>query len=372
MTRQSHSAGVAALAAAAVIWGTSFVLAKVALVELEVEHLLFYRFLFATLPFLPVLVLSRIRPRRRDLWLFAVTGFLMVPVTFLLQVRGLALTSATSAALLIGSGAPLLALAAVLFEGERLGRRGWTAVAVSCLGVALLVGLPGADDDWRGNLMILLSMVIATVWVITTKRLVGRYPVLHATGWILLFGTAQLAICLAWVGAPPVELSAPVWASVVALGPGCTTLAYVLWNWGVARVGAGPAGVYLNLEPIAGALLGIAVMGDAIGSGTVGGGLLILAAAGMISGRGTPEPGRQRLLARLAGWWRRGRPSIMAEIALREYGLSAGAEDARIARVSRRCSVKPAESSRMPDACRSSRKPSSSRWRDGKARRASG
>ncbi len=318
MTERRNTAGITALLLASTIWGTSFVLGKVALAELEVMHVLIYRFGFAVLPFLPVLLTGRVRPQRRDLRLIVLTGFLMVPVTFLLQFGGLRYTSATSAALLIGTGAPLLALAAVLFEGERLGRRGWTAVGLSCVGVVLLVGMPGAGDDWRGNLLVFLSMVLSAVWVILTKRLVGRYPTLYATGWILIAGTLTLLpISLAWAGPPPLDLSTGAWASLVALGVGCTTLAYVLWNWGVARVGAGRAGVYLNLQPITGALLGVAVMGDPLGGGVIIGGLAIVAAAWTVSAPSAASPAEPIGASPGLEWWLCGRPSVRAELALR-------------------------------------------------------
>lgn len=322
MTPRRDPAGIAAVLVASTVWGASFVLAKMALSELAVAHLLLYRFVFAVLPFLPVLLLRAARPSGSDLWLFALTGFLMVPVTFLLQVGGLVFTSATSAALLIGTGAPLLAVAAVVFERERLGRRGWFAVAISCFGVALLVGIPGAGDDWRGNLMVFVSMVVSTAWVIMSKRLVGRYPAVHATGWILLFGTLFLVpISLVWAGLPPVNLSTGVWASLLALGLGCTTLSYVIWNWGVARVGAGSAGVYLNFEPIAGALLGVTLLGDSLGVGMVAGGTAILAAAGIISMRPKGASSEAGVVGERRRWWREGRPSLQAEFALRLYGL---------------------------------------------------
>ena len=98
MTPRRDPAGIAALLGASAIWGASFVLAKLALVELALAHVLLYRFVFAVVPFLPILLVTGVRPKRRDLGLFALTGFLMVPVTFLLQVGGLLFTSATSAA----------------------------------------------------------------------------------------------------------------------------------------------------------------------------------------------------------------------------------------------------------------------------------
>ena len=307
--------GVAALLGASAIWGASFVLAKLALLELDLAHVLIYRFGLAVLPLLPILVKRAAWPNRRDLWLFSATGFLMVPVTFTLQFAALELTSATSTALLVGTGAPLLGLAGVLVERERLEGRGWTAIVMSCLGVALLVGLPGEGDDWRGNLMMFVSMIICTVWVILSKRLVGRYNALHATGWILVFGTlSMIPFALAWGGPPALDVSARAWLSLLGLGLGCTSLAYVLWNWGIARVGAARAGVYLNLEPIVGALLGVAILGDLVGPGVALGGGLILSAAWMVS---TARQDSATPSARWLHWWQADRPSLGAELSIR-------------------------------------------------------
>lgn len=341
-TYRRDPAATGALVAACTIWGTSFVLAKVALAELAVLHVVLYRFLFALAPFLPILLRRRNLPRRRDLWLFGLTGFLMVPVTFVLQFGGLTLSSATNTALLIGTGAPLLALAGVLFEREVLGRRGWTAVALSCLGLVLLVGLPGASADWRGDLMVFVSMVVCTVWVVLAKRLTARYRALQATAWILLFGTASLApMALLVEGVPPLAVTPPTWAALLALGLGCTTLAYVLWNWGIARVGAGTAGVCLNLEPIVGALLAVHLLGEPLGVGVVTGGVLIVAAATIISS-GAPARGPATRPASPAGRPRASRPvpSLRAAFALRQYGRPAGDQPATSSRRSARANCR--------------------------------
>jgi hypothetical protein len=58
-----------------------------------------------------------------------------------------------------------------------------------------------------------------------------------------------------------------------------------LAHWGVARVPASRAGVFLNLEPLVGALLGVLVLGEAWGAGTVVGGALIIGAAVVVSRR---------------------------------------------------------------------------------------
>jgi drug/metabolite transporter (DMT)-like permease len=284
MIRRRFLAGAAAVGGASAIWGTTFVLAKLVLEELPVAYLILYRFTLASAVLLPFLLASRVRPARRDVPLLLLTAFLMVPVTFLLQFGGLALTSATCTALMIGSGAPLMALAGLLFEHERLGARGWTAVAVSTAGVGLLIGMPGEGSDWRGNLLVLVSVAVATVWVVMTKRLVGRYPALLVTGWLVVLGTLfELPVTLVWAGLPTTPVSGGAWGALLALGIGCTAIPYVLWNWGVARIGAGPAGIFLNAEPAGGALLGILILGEPVTTGVLGGGVLILAAAFLVS-----------------------------------------------------------------------------------------
>ena len=49
---------------------------------------------------------------------------------------------------------------------------------------------------------------------------------------------------------------------------------------GLARVAAARAGVFLNLEPLVGTLLGVFVLGESLGILVIlGGGLILLAAA---------------------------------------------------------------------------------------------
>jgi drug/metabolite transporter (DMT)-like permease len=213
-------------------------------------------------------------------------GFLTVPATFLIQFWGLSLTGATVAALIVGCGPPIVAFFASLFLGERLGKTGWSAIGASTLGVALAVARPGVSNHWLGDALVLLSLLAVVGWVLLGKRLGDRYPAVPATAWILTFGTVTLApVALLWEGVPRLDLTLLCWASVLVLGLGCSAATYALWNWGVARVPASRAGIFLNLEPLVGALLGILVLGEAWGPATIVGGALIVGAALVVSHR---------------------------------------------------------------------------------------
>jgi drug/metabolite transporter (DMT)-like permease len=216
----------------------------------------------------------------------------------LLQFGGLALTGVASASLIIGTLPPLLALAAAVLYGERLGVRGWGAVGVSTLGVALIVGAPGSDRNWLGDGLVFVSLVVAVAWILLSKRLIERYSALTATAYILAFGTLTLLpISLAWDGPPPlVSLQAGVLGPTLALGTLCTAVTFMLWNWALGRFPASRAGVFINIEPVVGALLGVTLLRESLGVGAILGGLLILTAAWVVSqpeetgGGVQPEP----------------------------------------------------------------------------------
>ena len=158
-----------------------------------------------------------------------------------------------------------------LFLKEKLGKAGWAALGASTVGVALTIARPGAGNDWLGDALVLLSL-LTVVGCCSASASTKEYPAVAATAWILAFGTLTLApVALLWEGMPRLDLMAVGWASVLVLGLGCSAATYALWNWGVGCVPASRAGVFLHPEPLVGALLGVLVLGDAWGPGTVAG-----------------------------------------------------------------------------------------------------
>ena len=282
--RRRNRLAVAAFIVSGVLWGAGFPFGKYAFAQLGPAHVVLFRFVMATAVMVPIAWAQGVRPARRDLPLFVVAGVVTVPVTYLLQFAGLTLTTAASASLVMGATPPLLALAAVATRGERLGVGGWIAVALSSVGVLLVVGQPNGGHSWVGDFLVFLAAVAVVGAVLMTKDLVGRYPALAATTYIIAFGTITLApVALLWEGLPSLHLSAQVWGSVLLLGLGSTALANLLYNWGLAHFDASRAGVYLNVEPLVGALLGVTMLGEQLGPSAALGGALIVGTALYIS-----------------------------------------------------------------------------------------
>jgi drug/metabolite transporter (DMT)-like permease len=227
-----------------------------------------------------------------QLLLTAVVG---VPIQFLVQFGGLARTSASHASLMVGTLPMLLALGAAMFMGERIDRRGWIAVVASTVGVALIVvgrpdGPTRGGPTLAGDLLVLASLFAAVAWILMSKRLMRELsPMLVAIG-VTWIGTVLLVLwTITTEGPPPLHLAPKTWLAVIATGVLGTSATAVLWNWGLSHVPASRAGVFVNLEPAVGAILGVTVLGEALGPLAIVGGILIIAAAGMITVQRQPS-----------------------------------------------------------------------------------
>jgi drug/metabolite transporter (DMT)-like permease len=312
--RRTALLGYGACALAGSLWGTGFYFGRLALNEMSVEHMVLYRFLFASLGMLPVVFanLGRFRLTGGEVRLLLIAATFGIPIQFLLQFHGLALTTVSHASLMVGSMPVLLAAAAALFAGERLDWIGWVALAGSTVGAALIVlgGSRGPAASGQpslvGDLMVVASLVTALAWILLSKKLMLTHSPPVVTAYTILAGTVMLAVLILgpWLLSPllrPIthhsfqpppfaHVSHTAWAALAISGLLCTATTTLLWNWGIHQVPASRAGVFLNIEPALGSLLGVKLLGEHLGPYAWAGGALILAAAVTLTTR-DHEPG---------------------------------------------------------------------------------
>jgi len=296
MTKRFTWLGYGACAMAGCLWGTGFYFGKLALREMGVGHMVLYRFLFASLGVLPILLTASRRnagPRwtPKERWILLTASMLGIPLQFLLQFEGLSRTTVSHASLMVGTLPVLLALGATIFTGERLDVVSWVALAGSTVGAALIVlgGRSAAasgsgsssGSTLGGDLLVVLSLTISLGWILMNKNLVRVHDPLTVTAYGILSGTAMLALWVGTVNGPPPTrgVSMTAWMALAASGILCTAMTTALWNWGLHHVPASRAGVFLNIEPALGSWLGVELLGDRLGSFAWIGGGLILAAA---------------------------------------------------------------------------------------------
>jgi drug/metabolite transporter (DMT)-like permease len=307
--RRQTLLGYGACALAGSLWGTGFYFGRLALNEMGVQHMVLYRILFACLGVLPVALTQRARFTGAEFRTLLISAAFGIPIGFILQFNGLALTTVSHASLMVGTMPVLLAVAAAIFAGERLDRIGWLALFASTLGAALIVlgGSHGAAAQGQptliGDLLVLASLVTALAWILLSKKLMRSHSSSVVSAWTILVGAAMLVpIVLApWLlsplthraAAPPpfAHVSATAWFALAFSGIFCTGATTLLWNWGIHRVPASRAGVFLNIEPALGSWLGVQLLGERLGPYAGVGGALILAAAITLTTRDhQPQP----------------------------------------------------------------------------------
>jgi drug/metabolite transporter (DMT)-like permease len=282
---QNRTLGFIACLIASALWGCGFFFGKIALEEMNVGAMVFYRFVFASLVLLPLIATHKPGLNPREWRTLLIASFLGVPLQFLIQFFGLSITTVSHAALMVGTLPVLLAVGATIYAHERMDRIGWLALTGSTLGAALIAlgrhATGRGQPTLAGDLLIICSLVISLFWILLNKQLVKKHSPIVVTAYGLVAGALMLAVIVPiGYGFPPLHhISAKAWGALAASGILCTATTTLLWNWGMTQVPASQAGVLLNMEPLVGSLLGVCVLGETLGPSAWSGGALILISA---------------------------------------------------------------------------------------------
>jgi len=224
LKRDVHILPMVALATAGCLWGTGFFFGKIALREMPVGTMVLFRFAFACAGLLPFIFFDRPRFAGSEWgWVFA-ASLLGVPVSYLVTFKGLSLTTVSHASLMVGTLPILLAVAAVMFSGERLHVGGWLALTASTIGAALIAlssetGSSVAQASIRGDLLVVLGMLASVAWILISKHLMRRHSPLMVTAFVFWIGTALLAVVVVTTsGVPSLHYSPRAWIAVAEQG----------------------------------------------------------------------------------------------------------------------------------------------------------
>ena len=172
-----------------VLWGSQYVVSKVALRTIPPVTLLALRYLVSIPALLLVLRLRRaLKPVDRRDWpiLFAI-GFTGYFASFCLQMLGIDRLTGSLSSLLGAMNPIFIPILAALFLHERITLSKIACVALSMLGVVVIVGVGGTADA-AGVLMMLVSVFLWSTASIIIRRISGRYDPMQI---------ALIAICCA-------------------------------------------------------------------------------------------------------------------------------------------------------------------------------
>lgn len=279
------------------LWGGSSLAAKVVLAQVPPLFLAFVRFALAAVLLYAMAGKQGVEMRvaRRDWILFWATGVLGISLSYLLTYAGLRRTTAADSALLHAAEPVFVLLLSVGLLGERLWGRQALGIAGGLAGALLIASRgyhPSVSGAAGGDLLIAAGLLSEALSVIVGKRLVTHYPPLTVLTYQMLTGALFLAPCTIWQGIQsgwrlPSDFGTwptlwPVLMSLLYLIFPCTVFAYTIWYSLLGRHAASDLSVFLFVQPVFGAILGVVFQHDPLSGSTVAGALLILLALALI------------------------------------------------------------------------------------------
>lgn len=274
------------------IWGGSFLFAKVAVTEIPPLILVFLRVSIACTLLLAVLarqgLLRRLEPRL--LPAFLVMGLLNNAVPFSLLFLGQTAIGAGLASIL-NATTPVFTVivASVLVRQEplRAHRVGGVVLGVAGVAVMLSSSLSGlASDPLWAQLCCLGAAVSYACAATYARRFRGLPPQVAATGQLLGSSVIMLPVALTVsAGWSPVETGPVVWLNVIALGALATALAYLLYFRLLGEAGATNASLVTLIVPASALFFGWLILGEALGPLQLAGFALLLCGLLVLDGR---------------------------------------------------------------------------------------
>jgi O-acetylserine/cysteine efflux transporter len=272
---------IPALITAGVLWGTTVPLSKLALAWMAPAWLAFARFGLAAAV---LMVASRSRLRRAASPAILVSGGIGYGASVLLQNFGIERTSVTHAALLIGATPVLVAIIAATLRHSVARPLAWAGFALSLAGVGFIASGQGSGSTLGGDGLVLAAQLVSAGFTVSQARLLrGRDPV-AVTG-LQLMAAAVMVLPIALMTGPHMTgpVSGTALLATLGLVLGGTVGPTALFAFGQSRVAADVAGAFLNIEPLVGALLGVALFADPVGPVQIGGGAAIVSGIALSS-----------------------------------------------------------------------------------------
>jgi drug/metabolite transporter (DMT)-like permease len=173
-----------------------------------------------------------------------------------------------------------VAFAALALPDERLSTQGLFGLAIGLFGVVVLSGgdiFHVTDSSTAGMLAVIGAALSYAVAGIYARFLLRTHDPIALTGTKLAFGAVMALVVTLVVEGRPSYGSMGVDGSLalLALGVFSTGIGFLLYMWLVRQAGSVYASLVTYIVPIAGLLLGWAVLGESFGPETIAGAALI-------------------------------------------------------------------------------------------------
>lgn len=254
-------------------WGGNVVVGRAVIGEISPLAISFWRWAIALIlltPFGVRPVVAAWHAVRRDWFVLVAQGVIGIGLYNTLVYFALVHTTAINTTVIYASAPMMIVGLARLVLGEKLHRGQAIGLTLSFLGVATLIGRGDpatllALDFNRGDLLVVLACFCWAVFSLLLRRRPAELPPVGLLYVQIAVGTAAILPFYLWevlVDGRGFETTPAMIGALLYVGSLPSLASFFFWNRAVQALGAGTAGLFINLIPVFASLLSIAWLGE--------------------------------------------------------------------------------------------------------------
>ncbi len=220
--------------------------------------------------------------QREDLGIFMLTALFNPFLYFVGESFGLDRVSPTISSVIIATIPIFMPFAAYLYLKERLRLINSIGLAISFIGVIVIVvdRSFSLKADPLGLAFLFLAVISAIIYGILLKKLTGNYSPLTIITYQNMIGIvyfAPLVLLLEWNTLLNVQPDFRMVSSLLLLGVFASSLAFVFFVKAIKHLGIAKANIYTNMIPVFTALFSLWILHELITADKIAGIILVIA-----------------------------------------------------------------------------------------------
>jgi drug/metabolite transporter (DMT)-like permease len=193
---------------------------------------------------------------RKDIFRFILCALSALAANQMLFMKGVSLTYPIHASLLLLITPILITFIAARVLKERITIYKLIGLFLGITGACILIlsgsSTPQGDNILLGDLLIIISTVLYTIYFILVKPLMQKYSTMDVMRWVFTFGVIMI-LPLGWnefIEIPWKDYHIIEYILLFMIVVPGTFLAYIFNAYGIKKLSASTAGTYIYLQPV--------------------------------------------------------------------------------------------------------------------------
>lgn len=272
-----------------VIFGLSFLFAKIGLRTMNTIELVAYRFLIASLVLtvLKALKVIKIDLKGKNLKVVILTAILQPVLYFLFEVKGIDLTTTSESSLVLALIPICVAIFARIFLDEKLLKSQVAFILLSVAGVVvinIMKDKTASSGNYLGVILLFMAVIAAALYNISSKRASANFNPLEITYVMMWVGAIAFNSILFFMNifngtldqyfSPMFSLSSLISLSYLAILS--SIIAFFLINYSISKLPVYQSAIFGNISTVVAILVGVVVLKEDFGLYDIIGAIMIV------------------------------------------------------------------------------------------------